>query len=142
MDDDFTTRNPSAPLSKKGQMDRVAEEQNVGGHFEGESERERNVGHDELVVVDIFKRNIGPDAGTYFLRVSLRNPIKLNLIGRFEADMDRYSNEADFLKVVEAGAGALAEDQCERWGAKWDCEYVARQAKEAAVELMREINDQ
>lgn len=135
-------RSPSKTLVNKDVTDLVAEEQDVGGHFEGESERERKVGHDELVVVDIFKRNVGPDAGTHFLRVSLRNPIKPNLIGRFEADLDRYSNEADFLRVVEAGAGALAEDQCDRWGAKWDCEYVARQAKEAAVELMREINEQ
>lgn len=136
------SNNPSNPLVNKDRTRLVADEQNVGGHFEGESERERKVGHEELVVVDIFKRNVGPDAGTHFLRVSLRNPIRPNLIGRFEADLDRYSNEADFLKIVETGAGALAEDQCAKWGAKWDCEYVAKQAREAAKELMHDIAEQ
>ena len=51
MDD---TKNPSQPLALSGRMKRVAEEQNVGGHFEGESERERDVGNNTLVVVDIF----------------------------------------------------------------------------------------
>lgn len=136
------SNNPSDTLVNKDRTKVVAEEQDVGGHFEGESERERKVGHGELVVVDIFKRTVGPHAGTHFLRVSLRNPIRSNLIGRFETDLDRYSNETDFLRIVEAGAGALAEDQCEKWGAKWDCEYIARQAREAAKELLHDIADQ
>lgn len=133
------SNNPSNTLIDKDRTDVVADEQNVGGHFEGESERERKVGIEREVVVDVFKRRIGPDAGTHFLRVSLRNPVRSNLIGRFEADLDQYSNEADFLKIVEAGAGALAEDQCAKWGAEWDCEHVAKQACEAAKELLYDI---
>jgi hypothetical protein len=123
-------------------MDLVAEEQNVGGHFEGESERERDAGYRSLVVVDIFRRDAGPDRGTYFVRVSLRRPSRPKQLTRFEADLDRYTSEADFLKAVEIGAGAIAEDQCDKYGEKWDCEFVAKQARVAAAELLHEINSQ
>ncbi len=139
---DDSTKNPNQPLAISGKMKLVAEEQNVGGHFEGESERERAVGHDTLVVVDVFKRNVGLDAGTYYLRVSLRCPTKPELITRYEIDLDRYDNEADFLKAVTWGGGAIAERQCEKWGASWDCEWVAAQARSAAVELLHEIDKQ
>ena len=139
MDD---TKNPSQPLAISGLMKQVAEEQNVGGHFEGESERERKVGVDEVVVVDIFKRNIGFDAGTYYMRVSLRCPMDPRIITRYEIDLDKYNTEAEFLTEVEIGGGAIAEAQCEKRGATWDCEWVAKQAREAAVELMREIHKQ
>jgi hypothetical protein len=136
------TKNPSQPLAISGRMKQVAEEQNVGGHFEGESERERKVGIDQEVVVDIFKRNVGVDAGTYYLRVSLRCPINPNIITRYEIDLDKYSTESEFLKAVQIGGGAIAETQCEKRGAQWDCEYVAQQAREAAAELLHEINKQ
>lgn len=135
MDD---TKNPAQPLARSGQMTLVAEEQNVGGHFEGESERERAVGNDTLVVVDIFKR----PQGTHFVRVSLRSPIYPKRITRFETDLDKYTNEADFLKAVEIGGGAIAAEQCEKHGATWDCEYVAQQARAAAVELLHEMEKQ
>ncbi len=139
MDD---TKNPSQPLAISGRMKQVAEEQNVGGHFEGESERERKVGVDQLVVVEIFRRNIGPNAGTFYLRVSLRCPINPRIITRSETDLEKYSNEADFLRAVEIGGGAIAAEQCEKRGAKWDCEWVAKQARAAAVELLHEIQNQ
>ena len=135
-------RNPSDPIVKKDRMREVADEQSVGGHFEGESERERSVGHEREVVVDIFKRALGPDAGTYYLRVSLRCPVNPNIITRYEIDLDRYSNETDFLNAVEVGGGAIAEAQCQNRGADWDCEYVARQAREAAKELLHDMAEQ
>ncbi len=136
------TKNPSQPLAKSGRMKQVAEEQNVGGHFEGESERERKVGVDQLVVVEIFRRNIGPNAGTFYLRVSLRCPINPRIITRSEIDLARYSTERDFLRAVEIGGGAIAEEQCAKRGAQWDCEWVAKQARAAAVELLHEIQNQ
>jgi len=140
--DSFSIKNPSQPLAISGRMKQVAEEQNVGGHFEGESERERKVGVDEVVVVDIFKRTVGVDAGTYYLRVSLRCPVDTRIITRYEIDLDKYNTEADFLREVEIGGGAIAEAQCEKRGAKWDCEWVAKQARQAAVELLHEIQKQ
>jgi len=139
MDD---TKNPSQPLAISGLMKQIAEEQNVGGHFEGESQRERKVGIDEIVVVDIFKRLIGLDAGTYYLRVSLRCPVNPQIITRYEIDLDKYNSEAEFLYEVEIGGGAIAEAQCKNRGAKWDCEWVAKQARAAAVELLHEIQNQ
>jgi len=139
MDD---TKNPSQPLAISGRMKQVAEEQTVGGHFEGESERERKVGKDEIVVVDIFKRTAGLDAGTHFLRVSLRCPIDTRIITRYEIDLDKYNTEEEFLREVEIGGGAIAEAQCEKRGAQWDCEHVAKQARAAAAELLHEIQKQ
>lgn len=135
-------KSPSDPLALSGKMKIVADEQAVGGHFEGESERERDVGHNALVVVDIFKRLVGLDAGTYYLRVSLRCPVNPQIITRYEIDLDKYNTEADFLKEVEWGGGAIAEAQCEKRGATWDCEWVAKQARAAAVELLHEIEKQ
>lgn len=139
MDD---TKNPSQPLAISGRMKQVAEEQNVGGHFEGESERERSVGIDSAVVVDIFRRNMGLGAGTHYLRVSLRCPVDPRIITRYEIDLDKYNTEAEFLREVEIGGGAIAEAQCEKRGANWDCEWVAKQARAAAVELLHEIQKQ
>ena len=97
------------------------------------------VGIEEVVVVDIFKRMVGLDAGTYYLRVSLRCPVDPRIITRYEIDLDKYNTEADFLREVEIGGGAIAEAQCEKRGASWDCEWVAKQARDAAVELLHEI---
>lgn len=136
------TKNPSQPIALSGLMKQVAEEQNVGDRFEGESQRERKVGVEEVVVVDIFKRLVGVDAGTYYLRVSLRCPADTRIITRYEIDLDKYDTEAEFLKAVEIGGGAIAERQCDQRGAKWDCEWVAKQARAAAVELLHEIQNQ
>ncbi len=135
-------RGPADTLVRKERSQIIAEEQDVGAHFDGESERERKVGVDREVVVDIFKRNLGKLAGTLFLRVSLRSMIKTDIILRYEIDLDRYSSESDFLKMVEVGAAALAEQDCERRGATWDCEYVGQQARKAAAELIHDIDDQ
>ena len=140
MDDTF---NRSQPLVNKGRMKIVATEQSVGGHFDGESERERAVGHDTLVVVDVFKRIVGVDAGTFFLRVSMRVPPPHdNMISRYEIDLDKYDTRAEFLKEVEWGGGAIAERHCDKWGATWDCEFVAAQARAAAVELLDVLDKQ
>ena len=139
---DDSIKNRSQPLAHSGKMEMVAEEQTVGGHFEGESERERKVGHDHVVVVEVFKRNVGLDAGTYFSRVSLRSPVYPKRITRAEIDLDRYTNQSDFFNAVEVAGGAIAEEQCEKHGAKWDCEWVAAQARKAAVELLHEIDQQ
>lgn len=132
----------SETLLDKDRMRVVADEQSTGVDFEGESERERSVGKDRLVTVDIFKRTTGSAKGTYWLRVSLRCPTKPQLITRHEIDLDTFISERDFLRAVEIGGGAIAERQCEKYGADWDCEFVASQAKSAAQELLREYQDQ
>lgn len=139
------TQNPSQPLNLKDRLTRIAEEQAVGGHFDGESRRERRVGHDQEVVVDIFKRGLDPNAldkkaGTYFMRVSLRNPIRPALITRYEIDIERYNNERELTAEAYKGGGIVAVKQVEEWGAKWDPDYVANQAAEAMKELLAEIN--
>jgi len=109
--------NPADPIIRKDLMRQWAEEQLVGDRNDAESKRERTVGHEREVVVDIFKRNVGPDKGTFFLRVSLRCPIKPHIITRYEIDLDRYSTERDFLNMVEIGGAAVAEaGQREPWG--------------------------
>lgn len=140
------SNNPAQTLVLRDRLRQVAEEQAVGGHFEGESKRERKVGHEREVVVDIFKRLANPHAligtvqGTYFLRVSLRCPIDTKYITRFEIDIDRYTTERALLEQVFIGGGAIAEAQNENRGARWDCGYVAKQAVEAGKELLKEIN--
>lgn len=131
----------AAPVLRKDRMRVLAEEQETGGHFEGESERERKVGIDHEVVVDLFERQVGALKGTYFMRVSLRSQVRFAKIYRSDVDLDRYISESDFLNVVEISGGALAEADNE-YGAKWDTEYVAKQARKAASELFREVNDQ
>ncbi len=134
--------NPADPIVNKDRMREIAEEQNVGSHFDGESKREQTVGIDSQVVVDIFKRNVGPDAGTYFLRVSLRCTVNPLIITRYEIDLDKHNTEHEFLKEVEIGGAAIAETQCENRGAKWDCEWIGKQAREAARELLHDIEQQ
>jgi len=97
---------------------------------------------DRQVVVDIFLRKYGPEAGTYFLRVSLRSMMNKMLIMRYEIDLDKHTNESAFLKEVEVGAGTIAERDCDVRGATWDCEWVAKQACDAAKELLHDINNQ
>jgi hypothetical protein len=134
--------NPSDPIIRKDIMRQWAEEQLVGDRNEGESQRERSVGRNREVVVDVFKRNLGPEKGTYYLRVSLRCPIKPEIITRYEIDLDRYNSEAEFLRMVRIGGAAVAEAGNVNRGANWDCEYVGGQAVEAAKELFSDINQQ
>ena len=139
--------NPAQPLTLKDRLIRVADEHAVGGHFDGESQRERKVGHDQEVVVDILKRGRNPyaldqQAGTYFMRVSLRNPMpgKTNRITRYEIDIERYTTERELLEQAFKGGGLVAQTQIENSGANWDPDYVAKQAAEAARELLSDIN--
>lgn len=137
--------NPAQPLTLRDRLIKVAEEHGVGGHFEGESKRERKVGYEQEVVVDILKRGRNPYAlddreGTYFMRVSLRNPIRPEMITRYEIDIERYTTEREFMAEAFKGGGLVAQTQIEKWGATWDPDYVAKQAAEAARELMAEIN--
>ncbi len=129
------------PVLRKDRMRGLAEEQETGGHFEGESLRERMVGIEHEVVVDLFQRKLGALTGTYFVRVSLRSQVRYAKIYRSDVDLDRYTSESDFLNVVEASGGAIAEADNE-YGARWDTEYVAKQARKAASELFREVNEQ
>lgn len=142
--------NPADSIVNKDKMRLVADESAVGDKFEGESERERKVGVDREVVVDIFKRKFGfledngavVKRGSYFLRVSLRSMIDPRIISRFEIDLDKHSTEGEFLKTVMVGGGAIAEADNENRGANWDCDYVAKQAYEAAKELLHDIDKQ
>lgn len=137
--------SPSDPLVNKDRMRDIADEQDTGSHFDGESKRERSVGVDREVVVDIFKRRFDSGeqkAGTYFLRVSLRSMIDPRYISRYHIDLDRYSNEGEFLDMCYVGGGAIAEADNENRGATWDTEYVAKQARDAARELLRDIDNQ
>lgn len=134
-------KSPANPLVQKDRiLGEIADEQNVGAHFEGESDRERKVGIDREVVVDIFRRDAGPLKGTHFMRVSLRSMINSKIILRYELDVDRYQSEREFLDAVQIGAGALAEQDCEKRGATWDCEYISKVARGAARELLHDIN--
>lgn len=139
MDDDI--KNKSQPLILKDRLKTVASEHTVGGHYEGESNRERSVGKEREVVVDVLKRNVGPARGTYFLRVSLRSMVRSDIISRFEIDIDRYSSEADLLQQVMLGGASVAIADIENRGATWDPDYVAHQAVAAAKELFAELGD-
>jgi hypothetical protein len=139
--------NPSQPLVLADRLKRIADEQNVGGHYEGESRRERKVGNNREVVVDIFKRGVNPyaldqKAGTYFMRVSLRSMIDSRIITRFEIDIDRYSTDSELCKQARIGGGVVSGSDNEKRGARWDTEYVANQAHEAIRELLAEITKQ
>lgn len=144
MADRFT--NKAQPMVLTDRLKRVAEEQTVGGHFEGESKRERKVGNEREVVVDIFKRGHDPQniakSGTYFMRVSLRSMVDPRIISRFEIDIERYSSESELVQQALIGGGAVAEADIENRGATWDPDHVAKQAAEAMKELLAEINKQ
>ena len=137
--------NPAQPLNLKDRLIQIAEEQQTGGYFDGESKRERGVGLDQEVVVDIFKRGFNPNAmekrpGTYFMRVSLRCPVRPDIITRYEIDIERYTSERELVAEAFKGGGIIATAQIEQRGAKWDPDYVAKQAGEAAREILAEIN--
>jgi hypothetical protein len=136
--------NPSQPIRLLDRLRDVAAEQSVGGHFEGESQRERKVGHTREVIVDIFKREANladlGRAGTYFMRVSLRSAVDSKIIYRHEIDISANTNERELTKMAMIAGGALAEEDCEKRGANWDIGRVAQAAEEAAKELLAEIS--
>lgn len=136
-------RNPSQPIRLMDHLALVAEENAVGGHYEGESRRERAVGRTREVVVDIFKREMNlaelGKVGTYFMRVSLRSAVNPEIILRFDQDISPSTNESELTKIAMIAGGALAEQDCELRGADWDPDLVAKAAKDAAKELLAEI---
>jgi hypothetical protein len=120
-----------------------SEESDVGDHFAGESTRENRIGVDrEDCVVTLFKRSQyhveAPNS--FFLRISLGSQIRKGIIHRYEIDIDRYSNDSDIFAAVSVAAGALAENDNDRYGADWEPEYVAKRAHEAAKELLKDLN--
>jgi hypothetical protein len=135
--------NPSQPIRLLDRLRTVAPEQSVGGHFEGESRRERKVGHTREVVVDIFRREANladlGKAGTYFMRVSLRSAIDPEIILRHDSDILPTTNERELIKIAMIAAGALAEQDCEVRGARWDPDTVAKAGEDAAKEILAEI---
>lgn len=134
--------NPSTPIIRKNLMRQWAEDQLTGDRNDGESKRERDVGHNKEVVVDIFRRDFGVDKGTYFLRVSLRSMISKQIIMRYEIDFDKHNSEDEFLADVQVGGAALAEADNLKRGANWDPGYVAEQAREASRELFHDMAEQ
>jgi hypothetical protein len=144
--------NPGQPILLSDRIKAVADEMQTGGHFEGESRRERRVGKDRQVIVDIIKRsnnpfrNVSPEKkpdmwkpNSYFMRVSLRDPIRTDIITRYEIDIDRYTNERDLVAEAFKGGGLVATAQIEKRGATWDPNDIAHLAAEACRELLAEI---
>ena len=99
--------------------------------------RELRVGRDSPVTVSVYKRR----DNTHFLRVAVASKIKPGHYNRYNVDLDRYINEGDFLKAVLIGAGAAAEDFCERYGDTLDPEEIAKEAASAARRCLREIEE-
>ena len=137
-------RNPSDSIILRDRIKQVADEMDVGGHFEGESKRSRLVGRTAEVVVDILKRkksrmHLGPNAHDYFMRVSLRSVMKPWLITRYEIDIDKYSTERELIGAATLGGGVIAETQIENHNDKWDPDFVAKQAAEAMRELLVDL---
>jgi hypothetical protein len=102
--------------------------------FAGENYKSnKDLGIQSLVTVDLFKR---PN-GTFFMRVSLRSDVKRTNISRYEIDLDRHTNESDFLREVEIAGGALAGHQSTLYGDQHDPSECAKAAREAAREILR-----
>ncbi len=136
------SRNPSDPLIKSGWLIDVAEEQAVGDRFEGESQRERMLGKSRMVVVDIFKRSRGPEAGTFFMRVALKSMIATRYIYRYNHDIDRYAPQRELCALGFIAGAALAERDNEQRAAKWDTIQVGEEAIREVKEALREIDRQ
>lgn len=134
--------NPADPLIGKARTNDIAEEMAVGDDFEGESVRERKVGVSEEVVVEIFKRNVGPYRGSFFLRTSIRSRVDSRIILRHNINIDKNSSDRDILAAVFLQAAALAEQDCELRGAMWDCEKTGLVAQKAARDMLKEWNAQ
>ena len=151
------TNNPGKAILLADRLKQIADEQQTGGHFEGESKRERRVGKDRQVVVDIIKRANNPyikpnsrdpkkaldtwKPNSYFMRVSLRDPIRTDIITRYEIDIDRYQSERELMAEAFKGGGLVATAQIENRGATWDPNEIAKLAAEAMKELLQEIAD-
>ena len=135
-------RNPSDPLIKSGLILDVAEEQAVGDRFEGESQRERMLGKSRMVVVDLFKRSRGWEAGTFFMRVALKSMIDKRYIYRYNRDVDRYAPQRELCALAFIAGAALAEQDNEQRGAKWDTIQVGEEAIKEVKEALREIDKQ
>ncbi len=93
------------------------------------------VGRDSLVTVDLFKRT----NDTYYMIVKLRSVARPELISYYSVDLDKYTNERDFLYEVGVAGGALAERQNENYLDHHDPNECVKAAVEVAAELMRGI---
>lgn len=133
--------NKTHSLINKDRIKRIADEHDVGGYFEGESNRERKVGVQRVVVVDIFKRppEIIGTQPSYFVRVSLRSKLRPYIIHRWDVDVDHLTNEREFLSMVTTAAGALAENDIEKYGPGWNPDEVAKEGLEAGKEFLSDF---
>lgn len=114
----------------------MGSEENKGDKFEGENYvNNSKLGTESLVTVDLFKRR----NNTHFVRVSLRSDVRPEVITRSEIDMDKYTNEKEFLRVVGIAGAAIAESQDETYGDKHDPIECAKVAVEAASELLHNL---
>lgn len=101
--------------------------------FSGENRKSNlDAGRQSLITVDLFKR---PN-NTFFMRVQLRSNVRPEILSRHEIDLDKHTNEADFIREVEIGAGALAEHQQVMYGDAHDPSECAKAAVEAAKEIL------
>lgn len=128
------------PLAGWDKVFGIAPEQQVGDRFEGECLSERSVGRNKEVGVFFFRRDFGEEDGTYFLRVTVANPLDPRRKLRGHVDVDRYASESEFLHAAEVTAGAVAEDAYEKWGVLFKTEEVARMARKATVEMLHAVN--
>ena len=102
--------------------------------FEGENkDSNKRVGRDTLVTVDLFKRL----NGTHWVRVQIRSGKRPEILSRFECDMDKHTNDHDFLREVGIGAGAIAERQNTLYLDHHDPTECVKAAVTAAAELLR-----
>lgn len=129
------------PLGGWDKVFDIAGEQQVGDRFEGECLSERTVGRSRELGVAFFKREYGPEAGTYFLRVTIANPLDPRRKLRGHVDVDRYASERDFLHAAEVTAGAVAEDAHEKWGVLFKTHEVAKLARKATVNMLHAVNN-
>lgn len=136
------SNNPSDPIIRADIMRNWAEEQLVGDRYDAESLRAREVGIKREVNVEVFRRNQGPEIGTYFLRVSLRCRIKPTMVTQHNQDFDRYGSMEDFMRMVHIGGGAAAEHANMMRGNNFDPDYIGKVAVEAARELLMDIKQQ
>ena len=102
--------------------------------YEGENKvSNKKVGRDTLVTVDLFKRL----NGTHWVRVQIRSGRRPEILSRYECDMDKHTNEHDFLREVGIGAGALAERQNLLYLDNHDPNECVKAAVEVEADLLR-----
>lgn len=96
------------------------------------SQNRGRVGIDSIVMVDLFRR---PN-GNHYMIVKLRSVMRPELISYYSADMDKYTNQLDFLKEVGIAGGALATRQNELYLDHHDPAECVKVAVEIASDIM------